>query len=1193
MTSTKIPIPIYDPTQSYELYKEELELWNSVTDMPAAKRAGCVMLTLPRTAECTLRTTVMQKIDKTKINKSGGFKVLTDCLDSILGKDKLQDCVDKYDEFEDYHRTKETIREYIQTFDTNYNKLINLNITLPQEVLALKIIRNAKISAGDKKLVLTGINMDEKDKLYEQAKSALRKYCGEGFSVVNRESEGSVSVKYEPIKSEALVTGAYGRGRSNYRGNSGGNSGGRGRGFWPHQQVKPTSSNWRGGSTARSWRGGAQASGSERPLNPPGLDGKPMLCKGCGSYRHFLQTCPESWENMNKVSSVNNAEQVGAEYMPTREDIWEGEHSECYYDQQYYDECQYDPYVTLFTDSDPIALSKFTVEAQNCAVLDTACASTVCGLQWFDEYVQQNHDSSVTLIKPEGSCSFKFGAGPVITSLGTYEIPITLAGVNVKLVTDVVNSDIPLLLSKNSMKKAGIMIDMNTDTARIFGKTVPLDTTSSGHYCVPISVEYSVEEVAEVMSTRKTESQPSSTESQPSKTELKSNLMKIHRQFGHPSQVKLKALLTDANQWNEEHKVALDEVYSQCESRGMCRFKDKILRPVAALPMASDFNEKIAMDLKSWKGKWILHIVDLWSRFTMSTFISRKKPTDVIHGLMNEWCSVFGVPSGILTDNGGEFVNEELDEVRSMFNIEPFSTAANSPFQNGTCERNHQVVDSILEKLVNEFPKTPESVLLKWACMAKNTLQMYEGFSSHQLVFGRNPHLPNILTSTPSSLEYTTISERFTEHLNGLHAARKAFIESEACIRIKRALKHKIRTNETVFNPGETVYYKRDRCDRWMGPAKVIFQDGKVVFIRHGAVWVKASPNRIVKSGKEFQESSEAINTCKDPAQSVDLDEENFDTILPGTHAEVTPHVTHTEERTEEQTSTRTEEQTSTRTEEQTVIQPEEQTSTRTEEQTATQPEEQTSTHMEQQTEQVTEELTEQVTATGSREQKTHTKKKNKEYKEPERRSQRKFNEETGYYVYYSRTPATPSYEWEIYMTDVPKELLKSPEVREAKQEELKKLDMFDVYEEVDHKGQCLIDTKWVVTYKGQGIKARIVARGFQEREFVVSDSPTVAKTAFRTVLSIAASNKWCISTTDIKSAFLQGNYIERDVYLKPPKEAEVTEGKVWKLKKSLYGLYDGARQFYLSVRETLISLGCHICSVDPSLFFILMVITA
>ena len=129
MTSTKIPIPIYDPTQSYELYKAELELWNSVTDMPAAKRAGCVMLTLPRTAECTLRTTVMQKIDKTKINESGGFKVLTDCLDSILGKDKLQDCVDKYDEFEDYHRTKETIREYIQTFDTNYNKLMPSLIT--------------------------------------------------------------------------------------------------------------------------------------------------------------------------------------------------------------------------------------------------------------------------------------------------------------------------------------------------------------------------------------------------------------------------------------------------------------------------------------------------------------------------------------------------------------------------------------------------------------------------------------------------------------------------------------------------------------------------------------------------------------------------------------------------------------------------------------------------------------------------------------------------------------------------------------------------------------------------------------------------------------------------------------------------------------------------------------------------------
>ncbi|KAK7071512.1 hypothetical protein SK128_001342 [Halocaridina rubra] len=40
----------------------------------------------------------------------------------------------------------------------------------------------------------------------------------------------------------------------------------------------------------------------------------------------------------------------------------------------------------------------------------------------------------------------------------------------------------------------------------------------------------------------------------------------------------------------------------------------------------------------------------------------------------------------------------------------------------------------------------------------------------------------------------------------------------------------------------------------------------------------------------------------------------------------------------------------------------------------------------------------------------------------------------------------------------------------------------------------------------------------------------------------------------------------QRVVYVKPPKEADVGEGVVWRLKRCLYGLSDASRQFYLSV---------------------------
>ena len=67
-----------------------------------------------------------------------------------------------------------------------------------------------------------------------------------------------------------------------------------------------------------------------------------------------------------------------------------------------------------------------------------------------------------------------------------------IAGKEVTIQTDVIAADIPLLLSRKSMKTAGVNIDLTNDTANIFGKSVMLNTTSSGHYCVRIYTKQQV-----------------------------------------------------------------------------------------------------------------------------------------------------------------------------------------------------------------------------------------------------------------------------------------------------------------------------------------------------------------------------------------------------------------------------------------------------------------------------------------------------------------------------------------------------------------------------------------------------------------------------------------------------------------------------------------------------------------------------
>ncbi len=231
---------------------------------------------------------------------------------------------------------------------------------------------------------------------------------------------------------------------------------------------------------------------------------------------------------------------------------------------------------------------------------------------------------------------------------------------------------------------------------------------------------------------------------------------------------------------------------------------------MASFPMASHFNEKVAMDLKKWGDRWILHMIDMFSRFTVSVFVSQKRPTDIVEKVMKNWIGVFGMMGSIMTDNGGEFNSEEMRELGSVLNVVLCMTAGYSPLQNGLCERNHAVVDSMLLKL-KDHRGTPDDILLCWANMAKNSLQMVHGYSSYQLVFGHNPELPNIMTEKPPALQGVTSSEVLAKHLNVLHGA---FIMSESYERIRRALRGKIRAAEQTFEHGDKVYYKRDGHER-------------------------------------------------------------------------------------------------------------------------------------------------------------------------------------------------------------------------------------------------------------------------------------------------------------------------------------------------------------------------------------------
>ena len=94
----------------------------------------------------------------------------------------------------------------------------------------------------------------------------------------------------------------------------------------------------------------------------------------------------------------------------------------------------------------------------------------------------------------------------------------------------------------------------------------------------------------------------------------------------------------------------------------------------------------------------------------------------------------------MFSDNGGEFGSKNFDFCEN-FNIKIKTTAAESPWSNDICERHNAIITETLK--VNEDGCDWEKALAR-ALSVKDSLIKVNGFSPHQIVFGKNIKIPSI-----------------------------------------------------------------------------------------------------------------------------------------------------------------------------------------------------------------------------------------------------------------------------------------------------------------------------------------------------------------------------------------------------------------------------------------------------------------
>lgn len=1103
----KVPPKLGDENiHQYSTWKNEIKIWQLVTDLTKSKQALAIVLCLsgkPKQVALELKTE--------DLNKENGTETLLTALDTVYKKGEKERAYEAYSNFENIERTVDmSIGDYIILFERQYNKCKGFNMKLPDEVLSFKLLDKAMLSSKEKQLALAATS----DLSYDVMKSSLKRIFADavpGENTFSSMADSAISVKQESV--------FYAKPREP----------------WSKAYVK-----------------------QQKGTNPLNRFGKRTRCAICQSIFHWAKDCPEKTKNV--LLTEDDEQQQDSQGDEEEDDV-----------------C-----VVNFIKNNEIN-SIFLTESVGCALIDTACTKTVCGQRWFADYINILNTNKIKYIGDITShTSFKFGDSEAIYSKFKAILPIVIGKVKCKILTDVVDANIPLLLSKESLKRANTILNLNTDKAQMFRQPIQLLKSDSGHYYIDI--------ISGMVGNKRRENICYLNRS----LENIKDLEKLHKQFGHASAYRLEQLIKDSGgKCDKNFSDLIKQVVNNCN---VCfKFKKPPAKPVVSLPMSKEFNDIVSVDLHQLGPKlWYLHIMDLFTKFSAACIVKSKKSEVFVAKFIRHWIAIHGAPKKLFSDNGGEFCNADVVDMAENFNIELKNTAAYSPFSNGAIERHNQTLTNILTKLKHENEKLDNKILLSWAIYAKNSLGNIDGFSSYQLVYGKNPNLPSNLVNDLPALEGLTKSELIANHISTLHAAKKAFMEAECSKKIRLALKKQTRNFDSHFQHGDKVFYKRPSSKQWSGPAVVIGLDSSVVFLKHG--------NNVIKVHKCFlQHVQKNFNHIK-PTDDIVTEESKVDQ-----HSIDDAEMFSDSESILDDNEIESSQQQQTQDKEVVNLEP-------------------GSTGIE-----ATISLANPTPEFGadniSPASNPAIATPRITYKSGQNISFINNNilhtanilgragKSTGKYKnWYNIIYTSPesvvgekecinTAQLEIKMTELNSEDKSKSSNEEniyvvedntfiaAKQKELQSWIQNQVYTAVPDDGQKAVSTRWICTLKEVDKelvpKARLVARGFEDphRDFIAKDSPTCSTEALRLVLAIISNERWMPHSIDVKTAFLQGSEMSRKVYVKPPREANCSE-KLWLLQKCVYGLSDASLAWYKRVKEVMIQCGGQMSCIEPTVFF-------
>ena len=440
-------------------------------------------------------------------------------------------------------------------------------------------------------------------------------------------------------------------------------------------------------------------------------------------------------------------------------------------------------------------------------IVDSGCPRSLMGDKELDK-LKDLVDVKEVKVKDEG---FRFGPSRVYNSNKKVKFSMQIGIQDVECEFFVVKSDsVPILLGNDIMIPLGGIIDME-EKKLILNKAdmeVPLIYTKGGHLVITVrsisgidshnikgeeadAVMFMILENADSEGIKKIHDEVGHrTFVNIALTEDEgAQVKKVHRYFGHRSGRRIWDIFAKAKRLKGKKRSVMD-VIENCK---ICsEFKKSPPRPRVGIPVSNDVNEVVGLDLKvlsKTKGEYILWIVDLFSKLIKGKFIKNKRPETIVQEIINTWVigdgAGLGHPRrGFWSDNGGEFLNDEVLDYAAAMDITIKMTSAAAPWQNGIVERHHATCDIIYEKLMKENPSMNPQDAINQAAFAKNSDTNKTGFSPIQLMSGQNPAFPGLSEANPASSNIDSCN-KYMKTLKSIDSARVKMREIDCDSKLK------------------------------------------------------------------------------------------------------------------------------------------------------------------------------------------------------------------------------------------------------------------------------------------------------------------------------------------------------------------------------------------------------------------------